>query len=101
MRKEKVSVHMRGLFAGRRIGSLTRLHGDSGARNRGASSLKYLRLLKRWLSNLVRQFPRGSTVCCMQDGAGIHHGTLVGNWLSQIQLRGISGRSVKFVKWSP
>jgi len=37
----------------------------------------------------------------MQDGAGIHRGTLVRNWLSQIQARGISGRTVKLVKWPP
>jgi len=92
---------MWGLFAGRRIGPLTRLHGDPGARKGGASSLKYLRLLKSWLPNLVRQFPHGSTVCFMQDGAGIHRGTLVRNWFSQIQARGISGRTVKLVKWPP
>jgi len=37
----------------------------------------------------------------MQDGAGIHRGTLVKNWLSQIEAGGISGWKVKMVKCPP
>jgi len=67
----------------------------------GASSLKYLQLLTRWLPDIVQQFPRGATIYFMHDRAGIHHGTLVKNWQSQKEAREISGRKVKMVKWPP
>lgn len=99
--KEKVSISIQGLFSRRKIWPLTRLYGDPGARTGGASSLKYLWLLKSWLPDLVRQFPHGTTIYFMQDGAGIYSKTLVKNWLSQIVARGISRQKVKLVKWPP
>lgn len=99
--KEKVSVHMWSLFSGRKIGPLVRLHGDPGAKRKGALSLKYLRLLKKWLPDMIRRFPYGSTVYFVQDGAGIHRGTVVKNWWMQAEERGISDRRIKLVKWPP
>ena len=99
--QEKVSIYIRGIFSRRKIWPLTRLYGYPGARTGGASWLKYLWLLKSWLPDLVRQFPHGTTVCFMLDGADIYCGTLVKNWLSQIEARGISRQMVKLVKWPP
>jgi len=49
---------------------------------------------------MIRQFPYGSTIYFVQDGAGIHRDSVVKNWCIQVE---DCGRRVKLVqvKWQP
>src|SRR5205807_7511301 len=66
------------------------VHGDPRSKKKSTLSLKYLRMRKRWLPDIIRQFPYGSTIYFVQDSAGIHHGSVVKNWWMQIEHHGIS-----------
>lgn len=75
--KEKFSFDMWSLYSGRRIGVLVHQHGDPGSNRKGASSLKYIRMLKKWLPDLLRKFSYGPTIYFIQDGTEIHRDLVV------------------------
>jgi len=72
-----------------------------GLKTKATSLLKYLKMLKRWLPDISRLFPYGSTIYFVQDSAVIYHGTVVKDLWMEVKHNGILGRRIELAKWTP
>ena len=102
-RKEKTAVHIWGCFAGKITSPLARMRGDPSSKRGGATSesMTYIRVLQENVKYMVKQFPVGTKVWFMQDGAGIHRGLVVQNWWRIVEEKGLCGREVELIDWPP
>ena len=63
--------------------------------------MTYIRVLGENAKYTVKQFPVGTKVRFMQDGAGIHRGLVVQNYWRIVKERGLCGREVELIDWPP